>query len=69
MSAGMLAEAEGARGESSVEDDAFALPAQAHVEVANEKRCRWSKDREPESLDVGGLGVVAMQRRDDSSTP
>jgi hypothetical protein len=65
----MLAESEGPGRERCLKDDAFAVAFEPDVEVANEQNRRRAKHREPELLDVGGLGVVAIARRDDSSTP
>jgi hypothetical protein len=38
----MLAEAKGAGGESSLQDDALAVTFEAHVEVADQPGSRWS---------------------------
>ena len=42
MPAWMLAEAKGAGGESSLQDDALAVTFEAHVEVADQPGSRWS---------------------------
>ena len=60
MPAPMFAEAEGAGGESSLEDDALAVAVEVHVEAADQPGSRWPEHRKPELLDVRGLSVVAV---------
>jgi hypothetical protein len=65
----MFPEAERPRGECYFDHDILSVAIKTVVQVSYQPGSRWAEDWKPELLDVGGLGVVATSRRDDSSTP